>query len=249
MIRRAFSGIYLGYFSKHKNLFKSIKNISGYNPVNINCYLQALRHHSASNTIHHNGSKDSNERLEYLGDSVLNTVVADMLFKRYPFKDEGFLTEMRSKIVSRESLNELALKIGLNHMVQYDKRAINNFSKISIFGNALEAFIGAVFLDGGFLVAQKFIRAKLLSHIDLDKLQNTESNYKGKLIEWAQRNNRNIEYENTELTDQKQKVYKVRVLVDRVMLGEAENFSKKKAEQLASQKAYETLDIASISVS
>lgn len=243
MIKRTFSGLYLGYFSRHKNLFKSIKNITGFNPVNINCYLQALRHHSVSSTIHHNGSKDSNERLEYLGDSVLNTVIADLLFKRYPYKDEGFLTEMRSKIVSRESLNELALKIGLNHLVIYDKRAINNFNKISIFGNALEAFIGAIFLDGGFVVAQKFIRSKLLFHVDMDKVQNTESNYKGRLIEWAQRNNRAVEYENTEVMDQKQKIYKVRVLVDRVMMGEAENHSKKKAEQLASQKAWETMEI------
>jgi ribonuclease-3 len=209
----------------------------------MNCYLQALRHHSVSNTIHTNGSKDSNERLEYLGDSVLNTVVAEILFTRYPFKDEGFLTEMRSKIVSRESLNDLAYKLGLNQLVVYDKRAINNFNKISIFGNALEAFIGAIFLDAGFPIAKKFIRVKLLSHVDLDKLQHTESNYKGRLIEWAQRNNKSVEFENNEFMNQKQRIFKVRVLIDRVMMGEAENLSKKKAEQLASQKAFEQLAI------
>ena len=246
MIKRTFSGIYLGYFSKHKNLFKSIKHITGINPVNINCYLQALRHHSVSTTIHQNGSKDSNERLEYLGDSVLNTVIAEILFKRYPFKGEGFLTEMRSKIVSRESLNDLALKIGLNHLVIYDKRAINNFTKISIFGNALEAFIGAVFLDAGFEASQSFIRRKLLFHIDMDKLQNTETNFKGRLIEWAQKNTKAVEFENTEIQDQKQKIYKVRVLIDRVMMGEGENQSKKKAEQLASQKACEGLGITNV---
>lgn len=209
----------------------------------MSCYVQALRHHSASNTIHHDGSKDSNERLEYLGDSVLNTVVAEMLFKRYPYKGEGFLTEMRSKIVSRESLNELAMKIGMNHMVIFDRRAINPNNKLSIFGNALEAFIGAVFMDGGFHVARKFIISRLLPHIDIDKLQKTETNFKGRLIEWSQRNNKNIEFENTEIQSNKQKIYKVRVLIDRVLMGEAENLSKKKAEQLASQKACESLPV------
>jgi ribonuclease-3 len=241
VIRRTFSGIYLGYFSSNRNLFKSIRHITGFNPVNINCYIQALRHHSASTTIHHNGSKDSNERLEYLGDSVLNTVVAELLFKRYPYKGEGFLTEMRSKIVSRESLNELAMKIGINHMVIYDRKAINPNNKLSIFGNALEAFIGAVFLDGGFGVAQKFIRGRLLPHIDIDKLQHTETNFKGRLIEWSQRNSKNVEFENAEILDHKQKIYKVRVLINRVLMGEAENLSKKKAEQLASQKAWNGL--------
>jgi ribonuclease-3 len=208
------------------------------------CYEQALRHHSASATIHQNGSRDSNERLEYLGDSVLNTIVAQLLFNRFPFKDEGFLTEMRSKIVSRESLNELAIKIGLNHIVMYDKRAINNHNKNSIFGNALEAFIGAVFLDAGFYTARTFILEKLLSHIDIDKLQHTETNFKGRLIEWAQRNSKQVEFENTEEMDRKQKIYKVRVLLDRVLMGEAENLSKKKAEQMASQKALEMLSVS-----
>lgn len=243
MIRRTFSGIYNGYFSKHRNLFREIRHISGFSPSNINCYLQALRHHSVSNTIHDNGSKDSNERLEYLGDSVLNTVVAEILFTRYPFRDEGFLTEMRSKIVSRESLNDLALKIGLNQLVIYDKRAITNFNKVSIFGNALEAFIGAIFVDAGFHAAKRFVRSKLLSHIDIDKLQHTESNFKGRLIEWAQRNGKLVEYDSTEINENKQRIFRVKVLLDRVVLGESEHLSKKKAEQLASQKACEQLNI------
>jgi len=240
VIKRTFSGVYHNYFSGHRNLFKSIKGITGINPVNVTCYLQALRHHSVSQTIHKSGSKDSNERLEYLGDAVLNAVVADLLFHRYPYKDEGFLTEMRSKIVSRESMNELALKIGLEKLVDYNRKAINQYTKNSIFGNALEAFIGAIFIDAGFEAAQKFIRSKLITHIDVDKLQHTESNYKGRLIEWAQKNNRNVEFETEEILDGKQKIYKVRVLIDRVLSGEAHNPSKKKAEQFPSQKACET---------
>ncbi len=212
-------------------------------PVTLSCYIQALRHHSVSNTIHENGSRDSNERLEYLGDSVLNTVIAELLFNRFPYKNEGFLTEMRSKIVSRESLNDLAIKIGLNHIVEFDKRAVGNNTKNSIFGNALEAFIGAIFLDRGFYIAKHFINHKLLAHVDIEKLQNTETNFKGRLIEWSQKNSRAMEFESEEIIHQKQKIYKIRVLMDRVVMGDAEHISKKKAEQLASQKACETLGV------
>ena len=145
LIRSFLSGSYYSLFSEHKAVYRKVAKIAGYNPRKFSCYLQALRHHSMSTTIHQSGVRDSNERLEYLGDSVLNTVVAEMLFGRFPFKDEGFLTEMRSKIVSRESLNDLAQKIGLNEIVFYDRRAVGQNLKGSIFGNALEAFIGAVF--------------------------------------------------------------------------------------------------------
>lgn len=197
-----------------------------------------------STTIHENGVRDSNERLEYLGDSVLNTIVADMLFSRFPFKDEGFLTEMRSKIVSRESLNDLAQKIGLNEIVFYDRRAVGQNLKGSIFGNALEAFIGAVFLDLGFYGAQKFVKHKLLNHIDIDKLEVTEKNFKGKLIEWTQKNNRTIDFESDEQITRKQKIYTVRVKIDGEEYGLAEHLSKKKAEQLASEKASEKLGLS-----
>ncbi len=197
-----------------------------------------------STAIHENGSRNSNERLEYLGDSVLNTAIAELLFNRFPYKNEGFLTEMRSKIVSRESLNDLAIKIGLNNIVEFDKRAIGYNTKNSIFGNALEAFIGAIFLDGGFYVAKKFIKRKLLTHIDIDKLQNTETNFKGRLIEWSQKNSKVIEFDSEENSDKRQRIYKIRILIDRVLMGEAEHISKKKAEQLASQKACENIGVA-----
>lgn len=244
MIYKSLTGFYLSNFSKNKVLYRKIKSIAGFTPTKLACYIQALRHHSVSNPIHENGSRDSNERLEYLGDSVLNTVVAELLFNRYPYKNEGFLTEMRSKIVSRESLNDLAMKIGLNHIVEFDKRAVGFNVKNSIFGNALEAFIGAIFLDRGFHTAKCFIKQKLITHINIDKLQTTETNFKGRLIEWAQKNGKNLEFESEEITTQRQKIYKIRILLDRVMTGEAEHLSKKKAEQLASQKACETLGIA-----
>jgi len=205
--------------------------------------LQALRHHSMSSTIHQNGVRDSNERLEYLGDSVLNTMVAELLFTKFPFKDEGFLTEMRSKIVSRESLNDLAQKIGLNEIVDFDKRAVGQNIKGSIFGNALEAFIGAIFLDTGFYGAKRFIEKKLLTHIDIDKLEFTEKNFKGKLIEWTQKNNKTITFDSDEEITRKQKIFKVRVKIDGEEYGSAEHLSKKKAEQLASEKACDKLNL------
>ncbi|MCU0441374.1 MAG: ribonuclease III [Bacteroidia bacterium] len=243
MIVAFVSGIYYSYFSPQRVLYTKMVKIAGFYPVKFSCYTQALRHHSISNSIHHSGVRDSNERLEYLGDSVLNTIVADLLFARFPFKDEGFLTEMRSKIVSRESLNDLAQKIGLNELVAYDKRAVGMHIKGSIFGNALEAFIGAVFLDRGFKGAQQFIKHKLLPHIDIDKLEVTEKNFKGKLIEWTQKNNHTIDFESDEEISRKQKIFKVRILVNGELVGAAEHISKKKAEQLASEKACELLNL------
>jgi ribonuclease-3 len=243
LIRSFLSGIYFSLFSPHKAVYRKVAKIAGFNPGKFSCYLQALRHHSMSTAIHQNGMRDSNERLEYLGDSVLNTIVAEMLFARFPFKDEGFLTEMRSKIVSRESLNDLAQKIGLNEIVFYDKRAVGQNLKGSIFGNALEAFIGAVFLDLGFYGARRFIKRKLINHIDIDKLEVTEKNFKGKLIEWTQKNNRVIDFESDEQITRKQKIYTVRVKIDGEEYGLAEHLSKKKAEQLASEKAAEKMGI------
>ncbi len=227
------------YFSSNRVLFIRIKQITGLTPYNLSCYQQSLRHHSTANKIHNSGSKDSNERLEYLGDAVLNSVVAEYLFKKYPYKDEGFLTELRSKIVSRVSLNDLALKIGLSKLVEYDKKSMQNINlRNSIFGNALEAFIGAVFLDQGYKKSKYFIIEKLIRyHIDVDKLQQTEKNFKGRLIEFTQKAGMNLDFNVTELAHGKQKIYKLTVIIDDKVFGEAEHTNKKQAEQQASEKA------------
>ena len=227
------------YFSSNRDLFLRIKQITGLTPYNLSCYQQSLRHHSTANKIHNSGSKDSNERLEYLGDAVLNSVVAEYLFKKYPYKDEGFLTELRSKIVSRVSLNDLALKIGLSKLLEYDKKSMQNINlRNSIFGNALEAFIGAIFLDQGYKKSKYFIIEKLIRyHIDVDKLQQTEKNFKGRLIEFTQKAGMNLDFNVTELSHGKQKIYKLTVLIDDKIFGEAEHTNKKQAEQQASEKA------------
>jgi len=231
------------YFSNNRVLFLKIKQITGIAPINLNCYQQSLRHHSIANKIHNNGSKDSNERLEFLGDAVLNSVIAEYLFKKYPYKDEGFLTELRSKIVSRVSLNDLALKIGLSELVEYDRKSMQNINvRNSIFGNALEAFIGAIFLDNGFKKSKYFIIEKLLRlHIDVDKLQQTEKNFKGRLIEYTQKSGLNLDFKVEELSHGKQKIFKVSVIVNNTAFGNAEHTNKKQAEQQASEKAIELL--------
>jgi ribonuclease-3 len=171
-------------------------------------------------------------------------VIAEYLFKKYPYKDEGFLTELRSKIVSRVSLNDLALKIGLSELVEYDRKSMQNINvRNSIFGNALEAFIGAIFLDGGFSLAKKFILKKIITHIDLDTLQHVEKNYKGRLIEWGQRQNALVEFDTQEDNSRKQRIFTIKVLVNGSVLGVAEHISKKKAEQLAAEKVSESLGI------
>ena len=233
------------HISPSRNFRKKIKHITRFAPNKIASYKQALRHHSISAKIHENGTKDSNERLEYLGDAIINSVVAEYLFKKYPFENEGFLTELRSKIVSRSSLNDLALKIGLSKLVEYDRKALQNINlRNSIFGNALEAFVGAIFLDAGYKKAKYFIVENLLQiHLDVDKLKETETNFKGRLIEYSQKDGASLEFEVIEDSSNKIKQYKVTVLLNKEPKGQAEHASKKLAEQMASQKTMAMLNI------
>ena len=141
-----------------KKLVTAIKTIAGFTPSNIAIYRLATLHSSKAKDV--SGFRESNERLEYLGDAILGAAVADYLFKKYPFKDEGFLTEIRSRIVNRESLNNLARKIGIAAIVQYDNR--NTQLQKVILGNTLEALVGAVYLDKGYLRCKKFVIDKLI---------------------------------------------------------------------------------------
>ena len=147
--------------SKEKKLAETLFLILGFYPKNISLYLQALRHSSASKEIK-KGVKDSNERLEYLGDAILGAIVAEYLFQLYPFKEEGFLTQMRSRIVNRNQLNQLALKLGLNKLIKSELRGVKAGS---INGDAFEALIGAIYLDAGYEASDKFITKYLLKKL------------------------------------------------------------------------------------
>ncbi|MCP9761729.1 ribonuclease III [Lacihabitans soyangensis] len=236
----------LGFLNKdpkQKEFIKSIEQIIGASPKNKLLYQLAFRHTSASKHNGFNSFKESNERLEFLGDSVLGMVVAEFLFKKYPFKDEGFLTEIRSRIVNRESLNVLARRIGLDKLIEFDGQ--RNFHRTSMFGDAMEALIGAIYLDKGFAFTKKFIISKLLSnHFDLDEVISNNTNYKSTILSWAQADGRKVEFLIVEEKGKNHsKEFIAQVLVDSQVISSGSGWNKKKAEQDASRRACEILSI------
>ncbi len=238
---RLFAALLRKTKASEKNLKEAISNLFGYQPGNIALYKLAFRHKSMASAIN-NGFKHSNERLEYLGDAVLGSIIADFLFKKFPFKDEGFLTEMRSRIVSRSHLNQLSRKLGLDKLVEASKE--NNVSASSILGDAFEAFIGAMYLDKGYRFTQKVIISQILqNHVDIDELMHTEINFKSKMIEWAQKEKRKLEFILTEEVEngRKGKFYLVSLLLDGEIIGKGKDYSIKKAEQQAAHQACEKL--------
>lgn len=218
-------------------LATSIHNIFGFYPKNIELYKLAFTHKSMS--IKSSGYNISNERLEYLGDAVLSSVVAEFLFKKFPTRQEGFLTEMRSKIVSRSSLNKLSQKFGLNNMVHIAK-ANEHCRFKSVAGNAFEAFTGALFLDFGYKFAYKVIVKRIIKlHIDLDELENNETNYKSRLLEWAQRGKHRVDFKQVGVKGSGyERLYVIQVTIDDKEYGQASDHSIKGAEQLAAEKTW-----------
>ena len=233
---------------REKRLMHAIKHIVGTPPRNIELYKLATKHVSVAekNTY---GLRESNERLEFLGDAVLGTVVADFLFKKYPYKDEGFLTDIRSRIVNREALNALARKIGVRAIIEFDQHSLYSGSKSklshkSIDGDTLEALVGAVYLDRGFMFCKNFILHRLLfPHFDLDQIVTNNTNYKSTIIEWAQKSNREVRFEIVDTRGNKQfKEFIAQILLDEQPICTGSGYSKKKAEQSASRKALDLLD-------
>jgi len=228
-------------FSENKDIYKSIKNIFGFYPGNVFLYKLALRHKSATRTKL-KGLKINNERLEYLGDAVISAIVADFLFKKYPYESEGFLTDMRSKIVSRAALNKLSLKLGLNtHIVAGNKQGKNSRSA---GGDAFEAFIGALYLDKGYKFTRKILVNRIIKlHFDLEMLELSEVNYKSKLVEWSQKNKIELSLDVINQIGQKyQKQYEVAVVVDGEEVSRAKDYSIRGAEKLAAEKAWIVLN-------
>lgn len=227
--------------SRDRKLTSAVKNITGLSPGNLALYRLATLHSSRATEV--NGFKQSNERLEYLGDAILGAAVADYLFRKYPFKDEGFLTEIRSRIVNRESLNQLAHKIGLHEVVDYDSRNLQ-LQRV-ILGNTLEALVGAVYLDKGYLRTRKFVIDKLIQpYFNLDAVISSDTNFKSKIIEWAQRKGKQVRFEITETKRARnQREFTAQVLVDDQPSGTGFGASKKKAEQDAAHKTCLVLGI------
>ncbi len=222
-----------------KNFRYAIELILGGKPGNLSVYQLAFRHTSASRATAIQGFRESNERLEYLGDAVLGMVVAEFLFTKYPYKDEGFLTEIRSRIVNRESLNQIARKLGIDELIEYDgNRRGGMSSRSSMYGDALEAFIGAIYLDKGHRFTRKFILNKLLAHYDLEDIILNNINFKSVIIEWAQREGKEIRFEILEENGNRhQREFIVQLFVEDEPFTTGNGFTKKKAEQSAAEKA------------
>ncbi len=224
-------------FSADKELSQSLKNIFGFYPGNIFLYQLAFKHKSVSSETL-NGYKLSNERLEYLGDAILSAVIADFLFKKFPYKNEGFLTEMRSRIVSRASLNKLSQKLGLDKLINYSTDGRSKFRSVN--GDAFEAFIGALYLDKGFEYTRKIIITRIVDmHIDLETLEKSDYNFKSKLIEWAQKEKQQLDFKLIgETGESYDKMYIVEININDTAYASAKDFSIKGAEQLAAEKAW-----------
>lgn len=237
--------VYNLYLSPNRNYVRKLKNLLGFVPGNIRLYQMAFRHKSVAVMIK-DGVKNSNERLEFLGDAVLGSVVAELLFKLYPYKDEGFLTEMRSKIVSRANLNQLSRKLGFNEMIEFDARMISYPNKQgSLLGDAFEALVGAVYLDKGYTFTREFLLSRIIKpHVDIQTLEVTETNFKSRLIEWCQHNNKEISFMQVDNPEgESNKMFSVVAVVDGEECGLGRDFNKKSAEKIAAERACEFLKI------
>ena len=230
-----FKTLFLSKFSRKDKFSKNIKNIVGFYPSDVFLFKTSLVHKSA---VHDSstGFKESNERLEFLGDAILGAIVAKYLFEKFPGKDEGFLTKMRSKIVSRQSLNALAVKIGLNNLII--SRLDKNSKTESIYGNAFEALIGAIYLDKGLEVCENFLLKKVIEpNISLDKLENEETNFKSRIIEWAQKEKQDLAFEILqEYGEGRGKEFEAVIVLDGKQTTTGRDKSKKGAEQKAAEK-------------
>lgn len=221
--------------------YLSFYKLLGFFPRRIEYYEEALLHKSLSKE---NGSKSlhNNERLEFLGDAVLDAVIADIVFRKFPDKDEGFLTNTRSKIVQRDTLNQISVELGLSKMIQ--TAAKTNGHKNHIYGNALEAFIGAIYLDQGFEKAKTFIETKIVeSHLNVEKLANKEVNFKSKLIEWSQKYKIALKFELIEnfKDNENNPIFQTQVVLGNIRAGVGIGYSKKESQQEASKMAIKKL--------
>jgi ribonuclease-3 len=228
-------------FSKDKALSEFIHNDFGFYPINISLYQLAFTHKSAADNSVGN-FKLSNERLEYLGDAVLSTVVADYLFRLFPTKSEGFLTEMRSRIVSRASLNKLSQKLGFEQVIHYSHDSHSNFK--SMGGNAFEAFVGALYLDRGYEFTKHILLDRIINvHIDLEQVEQTDVNFKSKLLEWSQKGKHHLTFKLIENKNEggHNKLYHVVVVIDDKEYATGADYSIKGAEQLGAEKTWNML--------
>ncbi|HOY06929.1 MAG TPA: ribonuclease III [Saprospiraceae bacterium] len=235
---RVIRRFYNYYLHPDKELARRLKQLIGFTPVHLQLFKLAFFHKSTFSTRDY--AISNNERLEFLGDAVLSTIVGEYLFKKYPNSDEGFLTKMRSKIVKRNSLDEIADKMGLDlFLANYNQTRLSK----SMLGNALEALVGAVYIEVGYERTKQYVVRRILrKYLDIHELERFDDNYKSQLLEWCQKNGHSIEYKVVaKYKSEKRDKFKVAVFVDGRKMGTADDFNKKSAEQLASERAMTTL--------
>src|SRR5690554_2697479 len=232
-----FRNIFHSRASTHGIFFKELRKLLGFNPKDIKIYEMAFTHRSA-NLKGENGQLINYERLEFLGDAMLGAVIAAHLFKKVPSGDEGYLTKMRSKVVSREHLNELGRDLNLIRFVKTNVPS-ENFG-LNIHGNIFEALVGAIYLDKGFKNCERFIHKRVIKpYVDIKKLEGKITSYKSLLIEWCQKHKKQFQYivyedSGTETV----KYFAVKLMIDDELVAKARATSKKKAEERASKRAF-----------
>jgi len=229
------------YISPEKDLARKLKSTLGFVPVNMRLFKLAFFHKSMNNADTEFKSYN-NERLEYLGDAVLSTVVAEYLYKKYPGRDEGFLTKMRSKIVKRRTLNKVAERMGIDMILtKYSQGKLS----YSMLGNAFEAMVGALYIEYGYDMTRDYIIRKILMrYLDIHDLENNDDNYKSQLLEWGQKEGRAIAYKLvSKYKMDKRDRFRIAVYLDGDEISVAEDYNKKSAEQIASSLAIKHLNI------
>jgi ribonuclease-3 len=222
---------------KKKEPYLSFSKVLGFCPDRIELYQEAVTHRSSS-VRSPKGRWINNERLEFLGDAILDAIVADILYKEFEYKKEGFLTSMRSRIVQRETLNKLAVELGLDKLIVSSTR--NLAHNTNIYGDALEAIIGAIYLDQGYRVAKSFVFETMIKqHLNMDKVIKREVDFKSRLIEWGQKNKVDVTFNlvNSSYDEQNNPIFKSTVVVGGLEIGNGTGYSKKESHQLAAKEA------------
>ena len=238
---RLIQRFYNTYLSPEKDIAKRVRQITGFTPSNLELFKLAFSHKSSQSEK--KKGMQNNERLEYLGDAVLGTIIAEYLFQKYPSANEGFLTKMRSKIVKRKSLNMIGDSMGVDMLLnEFNNTRISR----SMLGNAVEALVGAVYLEVGYQGTKRFIIRRMLhKFVDVHELEQYDDNYKSQLLEHCQKNGQNVSYRLlTRYKMDKRDRFKVAVIIDGQKIAVADDFNKKSAEQQASEKALQKLGLS-----
>ncbi len=217
---------------ENKELSKALSNLLGFTPKHLPFYISALTHSSIDSDV-----KKNNERLEFLGDAILGSIVGEYLFKKYPTQTEGFMSSMRSKIISRISLNSIAYKMGLNKMIRYNAKQ-QILHRSDMLGNALEALVGAIYLDTNYNKAKDFIFKKVINnYVNIDEVEAHRKDSKSILMAWSQREGLHVEFKIIdEKKDGGRRVFTIGVYVEEEFKAQATGYSKKEAEKYAAEK-------------